>query len=93
MLKDSPKRIAEELTIKIKLDFSDRKIVMHPKLQLALEENKDAKAVFDAISPSLRKEIVRYIANLKTENSIVRNTDKAIAFLLGQGSFIGRNKI
>lgn len=93
MLKDSPKRIAEELTIKIKLDFSDRNVAIHPKLQLALEENKDAKAVFDAISPSLRKEIVRYIATLKTENSIVRNTDKAIAFLLGKGSFIGRNKI
>lgn len=93
MLKDSPKRLGEELMIKIKLDFSERKVNMHPKLQSALDENREAKAVFDSISPTLRKEIVRYIANLKTENSIVRNTDRAIAFLLGQGSFIGRNKI
>ena len=34
---------------------------MHPKLQLALKQNPEAKKNFDTLSPSRQKEIVRYI--------------------------------
>ncbi len=69
-----------------------RKNIMHPKLAKALNENPDAKEVFDQVRPSLQKEIIRYINQLKTEESIDRNVDNAIQFLLGNRRFIGRDK-
>jgi hypothetical protein len=93
MLKDSPKRIGEVISISIQFDSSDRTIQAHPKLTEALASNLEAKTIFDGLSPSMQKEIVRYIANLKTEESIQRNIEKAIDFLLGKGSFIGRKGI
>jgi hypothetical protein len=92
MLKNSPKRIGERITLTIEFDPSDRKIAPHQKLVKALHENKQAKAIFDNLTPSMQHEIVRYIAHLKTEESIDRNVIKAIDFLLGKGRFIGRDK-
>ncbi|HOX81833.1 MAG TPA: YdeI/OmpD-associated family protein [Chryseolinea sp.] len=92
MLKDSPKRIGEIIKVKISFDSKERIIKVHPLLKKALEKNKTAKAVFENISPSSQKEIVRYISNLKTEKSIQTNVTKAISFLLGKGKFGGREK-
>ncbi len=91
MLKQSPKRIGETITVTIEYDPADRTIPIHPKLMKALRTNKQAKIIFDKLAPSLRHEIIRYIANLKTEASIERNIIKAIDFLLGKGRFIGRD--
>jgi len=92
MLKNSPKRIGEEIKVTIEVDSSDRTIKAHPKLTKALKENKEAKKIFDQLRPSLQLEIVRYISFLKTEESIDRNVIKAINFLLGKERFIGRDK-
>ncbi len=92
MLKDSPKHIGETVALTVDYDPADRSINAHPKLTNALTGNKPAKTVFDSLPPSRRHEIVRYIAALKTEESIDRNVDKAINFLLGKERFIGRDK-
>ena len=92
MLKDSPKRIGEIIEITIGYDPVERIVEQHRKLTEALIENKEAKFIFDGLRPSLQKEIVSYIANLKSEESIDRNVHKAIAFLLGKERFIGRDK-
>ena len=92
MLKKSPERIGENIQLTIEFDPSDRTIKPHPKLVKALHKNKPAKEIFDNLSPSMRLEIVRYIANLKTEESIDRNIGNAVNFLLGKGRFIGRDK-
>lgn len=92
MLKNSPKRIGEKIELDIEFDPSDRTIQPHPKLLKALIKNKPAKIIFDKLRPSLQHEIVRYIAHLKTEESIDRNIDRAINFLLGNGRFVGRDK-
>ena len=92
MLKNSPKRIGETIEVTIQFDPADRTIKPHPKLTEALKNNSAAKSEFDKLSPSLQKEIVRYIASLKTEESRDRNIEKAINFLLGKGAFIGREK-
>lgn len=76
----------------IEYDPEERTIAVNPKLTAALHKNKKANAVFTKLRPSLQKEIVRYIANLKTEESIDRNITKAINFLLGKERFIGRDK-
>jgi hypothetical protein len=92
MLKNSPRRVGETILIKIEFDPVSRKIVPHPKLLKALKENKDAKKVFDKLPPSRQNEIIRYISNLKTETSVIRNINRAIDFLKGKGNFAGRAK-
>jgi len=92
MLKNSPKRIGEQIEISIDYDAEKRSIPIHPKLSQALNENEAANTIFQNLRPSLQHEIIRYIAHLKTEESIDKNVLKAIAFLLGKGKFVGREK-
>lgn len=92
MLNNSPKKIGTTLKVSAEFDGADRTIAPHPQLTAALNKNKKAKAVFDKLRPSLQLEIVRYIANLKTEASIDKNIVKAIDFLLGKERFVGRDK-
>jgi len=92
MLNNSPKRIGEIIEVSIEFDPGDRTIQPHPKWVKALADNKEAKDIFDGLSPSKQKEIVRYIANLKTEESVDKNVLRAINFLLGKERFVGRDK-
>ncbi len=77
MLADSPSRIGETIAVTVAYDPRSREIEPHPKLVAALNENAEAQSVFDTLSPSWQKEIVRYIANLKTEQSVERNVNRA----------------
>jgi len=92
MLKDSPKRIGETIEISLDFDPKDRTIEAHPDLVKALSKNKNALKTFELLPPSRQKEIIRYISNLKTEESISRNIEKAIGFLNGKNHFAGRDK-
>ena len=92
MLKDSPRRIGEIIDVELAFDPSDRTLLPHPKLTQALAENEEARSVFDGLSPSRQKEIIRYISNLKSETSVDRNVKRAIQFLLGKGRFVGRDQ-
>jgi hypothetical protein len=92
MLKNSPKRIGEMIEISLEFDPSDRSVKPHPKLTTAFKKNPSAKKMFDKLSPSRQKEIIRYISFLKTEESIERNVKRTIAFLSGKTKFVGRDK-
>lgn len=92
MLEDSPNRIGERISIFLEYDPSDRTIAPHPKFVAALNENGDARRIFDSLSSSLQREIVRYISRLKTDAAIDRNVRRAIGFLLGKERFIGRDR-
>lgn len=92
MLEKSPRRIGETIEVTVEFDPADRTIEPHPKLLKALARNREARHTFESLSPSIRKEIVRYISLLKTEESVDRNVVKAIDFLLGKGRFVGRAK-
>lgn len=91
MLNNSPQRIGEEIEVEVAFDPSDRTIAPHPKWRKALEENAAARQVFESLSPSRQKEIVRYIANLKSEEKVEHNVARAINFLLGKERFVGRD--
>lgn len=93
MLPNSPQRIGETIDISINIDFGDRTIQPHPLLVKALTRNSSAREKFQSLTPSLRKEIVRYISLQKTEASVVRNVERAIRFLLGKESFVGRKRL
>ncbi len=56
-----------------------------------LDASPAAKDVFDAMSPSRQKEIVRYIDALKSAASVDRNVLRARDFLIGKGRFVGRD--
>ena len=91
MLPNSPRRIGEVISLSIEYDPGDRTIEAHPNLVSALEENEEAKRVFESLPASRRKEIVRYISQLKKEESIDKNIKRAIRFLLGKERFVGRD--
>jgi hypothetical protein len=90
MLKNSPKRIGETLTVTIDFDHRDRALPIHPKLNEALEQDAHARSVFESLSPSHRHEINRYITNLKSAAKVDENVQKAIGYLHGNGKFVGR---
>lgn len=92
MLKNSPKRIGEIIDIAIEFDPADRSITPHPEFLQALEQNLEAKQVFEGLSASRQKEIIRYISNLKSDESVTTNVQKAIGFLTGKNRFVGRDR-
>lgn len=92
MLKDSPKRIGEEIEVTIRYDPVERTLTPHPELVKAINENELAKSVFDTLAPSKQKEMIRYIAVLKSEKSITIGIEKIIGFLTGKNKFAGREK-
>ncbi len=92
MLKNSPRRIGEAIEVSIAYDPADRTVEPHPKWLKALQNNAQANKVFEGLSPSRQKEMIRYISNLKTEESVDRNVKRAINFLLGKERFVGRDK-
>jgi len=92
MLKHSPRRIGERIEVTIAYDAADRSIAPHPKWVAALQADPQARAVFESLRPSLQLEIVRYIARLKSEESVDRNVVRAIDFLMGRGRFVGRDR-
>lgn len=93
MLKNSPKRIGEIIEVTIVFDPSDRTIKPHPKLMEALNNHLEAKSKFDNLTPSMQKEMVRYISSLKTEETRNRIIERAINYLLGKSTFIGKRML
>lgn len=92
MLKAAKRSVGDTVSVRIAFDPRDRSIPMPPALENALKGNKRAKAVFEALAPSRRKEIMRHIGHLKSEEAARRNVVRAIAFLEGRERFIGRDK-
>jgi len=93
MLKNSPKRIGEKIEITVSVDTASREIEMPVNFTKALKANKEAALAFEQLTASRKKEIVRYLANLKTKESLERNITKAMGFLTGKEKFIGREKL
>jgi hypothetical protein len=92
MRKIAGKDVSDKIEIDIEFDGNERTIPMHPEFELALKKNKKANEVFIQLPPSKRKEILRYINSLKTEESVNRNIKRAMNFLSGNERFIGRDK-
>lgn len=92
MRKAARKDVGDTVRVRIAFDPVERAIPMHPALAAALKEDPEARKVLDSLPPSRRKEVVRYIGHLKSEEAVRRNVEKAIAFLLGRQRFVGRDR-
>lgn len=84
--------VGDVAEVTVFFDEKPRVQKMHPTLQAALARHKKARDVFDQLPPSQKKEIMRYIANLKTRESVDRNVERAMKFLTGGTRFIGRDR-
>ncbi|HTD92911.1 MAG TPA: YdeI/OmpD-associated family protein [Chitinophagaceae bacterium] len=86
------KDVGETIRLSIEYDPAERKTPVHPGFKTALSKNKKAAKIFADLTPSLQKEILRYINSLKSEEAVQRNIKKAINFLLGKEGFPGVNR-
>ncbi len=92
MLKAAKKGVGDTVRVRVAFDPSDRSTPMPAALEAAFKKNAKARKAFDSLAPSRRKEIMRYIGHLKSEEAIVKNVARAIGFLLGRERFVGRDK-
>jgi uncharacterized protein YdeI (YjbR/CyaY-like superfamily) len=92
MRKAAGKDVGDTIDMQIELDPKPRTTPVHPKLKKAFKENPSAKKAFEKLSPSLQKEILRYINFLRSEESVDKNVQKAITHLTSNKPFIGREK-
>jgi len=90
MRKAAGKDVGDTIEIQIDLDIKPRTTPIHPKLKKAFKENPTAKKIFEKLSPSRQKEILRYINFLKSEESVDKNIKRAISHLEGNQSFVGK---
>jgi Bacteriocin-protection, YdeI or OmpD-Associated/Domain of unknown function (DUF1905) len=93
MRKAAAKDVGDPIDILIDFDPKPRTTPVHPKLKKAFKENLTAKRAFEKLSPSRQKEILRYINFLKSEESVDKNVQRAIAHLAGKQSFVGRKSL
>lgn len=75
--------IGDDVEVEIALDAAERTVEVPPALAEALAADPAAKAAFDALAYSRRKEIARSIAEAKQEATRDRRLEKALAELRG----------
>lgn len=74
------------MTVDLFFDDTYRSGPAHPLpewFRVALRENARAMSAWDALIPSLKKEILRYFAMLKSPESKARNLKRAMQVLSG----------
>ena len=92
MRKAAGKVVGDIIDLQIDFDPKSRTVAMHPKLRKAFKENPEAKKIFEKLSPSRQKEILRYINFLKSEESVDKNIERAIDHLTRSKPFIDRER-
>jgi hypothetical protein len=83
MLESSALKVCDVANVEIAFDPRPRTVPVPERFEKALVKNKQARAAFDAQTPSRQKEILRYLGSLKTDASLEGNVDKVIDQLLG----------
>ncbi len=68
----------DTVDISVAVDKEPRTRPVPPLFQEALDRDPDAKAAWDRLPPSHQKEILAYLNNLKSPESLKRNVEKAI---------------
>ena len=73
--------IGEEVEVELVLDAEPRVVVEPVDLTEALDENREARAAYDELSQSRRRELVRSIESAKRAETRQRRISQAIAAL------------
>ena len=87
--------VGDMVSLRVRFDDRYRGGPQHPMppwFTAGLARNLPAKRRWDALPPSMQKEILRYFSRLKSEDARVRNTRRALQVLAGgKGRFLGRS--
>lgn len=93
--KESNTKVGDIVIVDIKFDEKYKNGPMHPMpvwLKKELDANPKAKTAWKELTPSRQKEILRYLANLKSEEAKQRNLEKVIHVLTGNSArFMARD--
>lgn len=73
--------IGDALDVVIALDTAPREVEVPPALATALSDDPTAKAAFDAMAPSHRKEFARWIDEAKREETKRSRVEQALQML------------
>ena len=71
----------DRVTLEIEADDAPRQVELPPELARALEAHPDAKAAFDALSFTNRREYAEWIAGAKKEETRARRLGRALEML------------
>ncbi len=92
--KSSGTNVGDEVLVHLSFDDSYQGGPTHPMPQwfsIPLTKNKKALAAWNELSPSRKKEILRYFSWLKSDEAQERNVARALLVLSGnEGRFIAR---
>jgi len=93
--KASNTKAGDVVTIELDFDTEYRNGPLHPMpvwFDRALADNITAKANWNALPPSRQKEVLRYLAALKSDDARERNVARALRALTGDAEhFMGRD--
>lgn len=84
MLKASGLKVGDIAKVEIEFDARPRETPMPPRFAKALQKDKAAKEAFELLTPSRKKEVLRYLGFLKTDESLERNIARVMAHLRGE---------
>lgn len=73
--------IGQEVDVTIRVDAAERTVELPPALAEALDADPAARAAFEALAPSTRKELARQIAEAKQEETRARRLEKVLTAL------------
>lgn len=81
------KDIGDEVEVELVRDDRSRSAAfdMPAELQAALDADLNAKAAFEALAPSHRREHAQYVAEAKQAATRARRAERVVKQLLGQG--------
>lgn len=72
------------VSVRMDVDRSERTVVVPPELQQVLASRPDAKAAFDSLSPSHRKEYAEWVAAAKRAETRKSRADKSVTMVLAK---------
>jgi hypothetical protein len=77
--------------VTLQLDEESREPVLPPELAAALAETPRAMAIFQGMTTSLRRQIVRYISSVKHASTLERRSVKFVHNLLKRNATAGKS--
>ncbi|MFF9428482.1 YdeI/OmpD-associated family protein [Streptomyces sp. NPDC014746] len=75
--------VGEEVEVELELDTEPRTVVEPEDFARALDDDPTARAAYDALTPSRKREHVRAVESAKKPETRLRRIEKALATLRG----------
>lgn len=82
--KQAAVEVGHKVAVTLWVDGASRVLPVPPALSRALAKDKRAKAAFNVLPPYRRHEILRYLHNLKREETLKRVVAKTVRYLAGR---------